>query len=316
LCKSFYSTKKSNTTRTKTEATEETSSKSGPNVSEEDKVVKKKRPKTEVLSDVNKNSNSDSTAKVPKTNNSKNSKSKDKSEPDAENKKNVKSKSDTAEKSKDVKNTDSNSTTVKKSTGKGDKPAENKEADPMLQQDTMDVVERLKNVGDITWYRCQPISESQLLHTISLTDSGVRVSAMLLVCRLCQADWRLRMITAYHVQTALLHEADYALDATPRWQRNSLERCTRAILHKLLGFARMRQLPHFFLHDVDLWQDQGEDKMALALSALERLSTSDMALTSLVCRTGGFSMSTDTDLGFYANLISERSETKPKHRRL
>ncbi|GFN76222.1 hypothetical protein PoB_000272800 [Plakobranchus ocellatus] len=163
---------------------------------------------------------------------------------------------------------------------------------------------------EISWYPINPSTENNLIQKIYRTDNGVRMSAMHIVYRLCETDWRLNDITIYHVQTAMLYDTDHQLDHTPRWQRELLEQCTRAILVKLGQFARKQSLPHFFTQGVNLWARIPYKRFALMSSAIERLTSSDVALVSLICRTGGFSL--PLDIQMYSDFLTPREGTKEK----
>ena len=151
--------------------------------------------------------------------------------------------------------------------------------------------------GDISWRPCSSIRDQDLLHSISSTDGGLRIKAMHVICRLLSYDWRLGHITCYHVQTALLHDMDFHVDFSPRWQRNTLDSCVRSLLKTLLYFVDRESLPHFELNQLNLWDDMSPRQLSLARGALTRLLTNENALVSLVRRSlNGCTASVDMGL--------------------
>lgn len=142
------------------------------------------------------------------------------------------------------------------------------------------------NESDMTWFACQPTNENKLIRSISATDGGVRLTALLIVFKLFQLDWRLLPFSCYHVQAAMLHQTEHTLDTSPRWQRQSLESCVRLILIKFHYFLCKMQLPHFTISNCDLWFYLSRKELGLAKGALDRIVHSDTALLSLVRRAG------------------------------
>ncbi|RUS87556.1 hypothetical protein EGW08_004662 [Elysia chlorotica] len=169
-----------------------------------------------------------------------------------------------------------------------------------------------KPLPDVLWYACAPQSENRLAKNIYRADSGVRMCAMRIVHKLCAADWRLRDVSIYQVQTAMLHEADYQLDHRPRWQRQALEGCTRAILASLGRSADARRLPHFLVQGVNLWGHLPIKQLARMSGAIRRLTTSDVALVSLACRAGQFAPPADVQL--YSDYLSPRMRHPDKRK--
>nr|KAG5691685.1 hypothetical protein BaRGS_014140 [Batillaria attramentaria] len=141
--------------------------------------------------------------------------------------------------------------------------------------------------GDVSWRPCFSVTEQELLHSISSTDGGLRVGAMHVLCRLLSRDFRLAHFTCYHVQTALLHDMDFHVDFSPRWQRCTLESCVRSLLSTLLYFVERSSLPHFDLNQLNLWEYMTPRQLTQARGALSRLLTNENALISLLRRASG-----------------------------
>ncbi|XP_025107828.1 uncharacterized protein LOC112572387 isoform X3 [Pomacea canaliculata] len=137
---------------------------------------------------------------------------------------------------------------------------------------------------DLTWKPCFSSREYQLLCSICRTDGSLRMRALHLLCHVLPRDWRLRPLTCYHLQTAVLHDVDFHVDFSPRWQRRTLEGCVHSILATLLHFLERQNLPHFDLQPVNLWAALTPKQLAVARSALERLLTNENALISLLRR--------------------------------
>ncbi|KAL8594034.1 hypothetical protein ACOMHN_016413 [Nucella lapillus] len=137
---------------------------------------------------------------------------------------------------------------------------------------------------DVTWTPCFSAREQDVLRSISSTDNGLRLQAMHAIGRLLSRDWRLQYITCYDVQTVLLHDTDFHVDFSPRWQRNTLESCVRSMLKTLLYFVERGNLPHFDINQLNLWQNNTPRQMSLARGALARLLGNDNAFVSLVRR--------------------------------
>ena len=110
------------------------------------------------------------------------------------------------------------------------------------------------------------------------------MQAMHVVCRLLPRDWRLVHFTCFHVQTALLHDMDFHVDYSPRWQRCTLESCVISLLRTLLYFVDRESLPHFELNQLNLWAHMTHRQMTQARGALNRLLTNENALISLLRR--------------------------------
>ncbi|GFR88415.1 hypothetical protein ElyMa_000769800 [Elysia marginata] len=166
---------------------------------------------------------------------------------------------------------------------------------------------------DVVWYACAPRSENRLVTNICRTDNGVRMSAVRLVHRLCAADWRLRDVSMYEVHTAMLHDTDHQLDHAPRWQRDALEPCVRVILAKLGQFAQAQYLPHFLVQGVNLWERVPAKRFLLMSGAINRLTFNNVALVSLVCRAGQFSLPTDHDQ-IYSDFLTPSPRQQPEKR--
>ncbi|KAK7102234.1 cyclic GMP-AMP synthase-like [Littorina saxatilis] len=147
--------------------------------------------------------------------------------------------------------------------------------------------------GDIKWRPCTVVKEHELLHSISSTDGGLRMRAMHVVCRLMSRDWRLAHISCYHVQTALLHDMDFQVDYSPRWQRCALETGVKSLLKTILYFVDRESLPHFDFNPLNLWEGMTSRQMTQARGALNRLLSNENALISLLRRASNDGVSVD-----------------------
>lgn len=139
--------------------------------------------------------------------------------------------------------------------------------------------------SEMRWRICWAQKEAEIIRSISCTDKGIRTKALQIVCKLCQKDWRLKMLTPYQIQTTLLFDMDYHVDHSPRWQRSSLEECVLSLLNRLLHYAKAGYLPHFIIEGLDLFGLLDPKTVILYKSALERLTTNEKALISLIERT-------------------------------
>lgn len=138
--------------------------------------------------------------------------------------------------------------------------------------------------GDIRWRPCFAVKDNKLLQSVTRTDLGLRMSVMHALTRILLYDWRLVHFNCYQMQTILLHDMDFHIDFSPRWQHSSMESCLRSLLSTLLYFVKRERLPHFTLNHLNLWKGLTPRQLTLAGGAIERLLTNENALISLLRR--------------------------------
>ncbi|PVD25020.1 hypothetical protein C0Q70_15517 [Pomacea canaliculata] len=135
--------------------------------------------------------------------------------------------------------------------------------------------------------------------TVSLAPGDLRFSIKL------ACGWHADLVPCLCLpEDDVLHDVDFHVDFSPRWQRRTLEGCVHSILATLLHFLERQNLPHFDLQPVNLWAALTPKQLAVARSALERLLTNENALISLLRRAlvadGGESLDTECTLNVVA----------------
>ena len=138
--------------------------------------------------------------------------------------------------------------------------------------------------SDMRWRISFAPNEESILHTITSGDKNQRLMAAKLVTNLCQNEWKLQPITQYHIKTVLLHEIDFQVDNTPRWQRLSLDECVKLILLRLLHFVTTKSLPHFFEDEFNLWAHLSDRQFRFMKNTLEKMTDDDKNLIGALRR--------------------------------
>ncbi|KAK6175680.1 hypothetical protein SNE40_014082 [Patella caerulea] len=141
------------------------------------------------------------------------------------------------------------------------------------------------NHSDIRWRICYAKRESTLLKSICNTDKDLRLEAMNVVLACLKCDSRLTLFSDYQIQTCLLHDMDFLMDNSPRWQRQTLQRCVQSLFKRVYDYVTSRNLPHFFIENFNLFEYWTENELKVAQSALGRLISNESAMMNLVQRT-------------------------------
>ncbi|OWF55824.1 uncharacterized protein LOC110455280 [Mizuhopecten yessoensis] len=138
--------------------------------------------------------------------------------------------------------------------------------------------------SDLRWRISFAPNEEVILKAITSGDKNQRLMAAKLVSNMCQKEWKLRSITPYHIKTVLLHDIDFQVDNTPRWQRFTIDECVRNILLRLLSFIRSKQLPHFFENEFNLWGHISSQQFSIMKNALERIMRDEREIIRVLKR--------------------------------
>ena len=132
--------------------------------------------------------------------------------------------------------------------------------------------------SDILFRACFLPQEERILQKISSTDIGHRLDALRVIHTLCKQDWRLQTISVYQLIHVLIHDIDFEIDHSPRWQRVTRDICVQSILKRLLYFVKKRNLPHFFMSDLNLFKSIPEKYLSYMKTPLERLVSNETQL--------------------------------------
>ena len=120
--------------------------------------------------------------------------------------------------------------------------------------------------------------EENILSKISSTDHGLRLDALKVVHTLCIQDWRLQVLSVYHLKNVLMHDIDFEIDNSPRWQRLTRDICVQSLLKRLLYFVKKKRLPHFFQSDFNLFSRFSVKTLRFMETPLERLVSNEPQL--------------------------------------
>lgn len=136
----------------------------------------------------------------------------------------------------------------------------------------------LDPASDTLFRACYLVQEENILRKISSTDHGLRVEAMKVIHTLCKQDWRLQALTTYQLKNVLMHDIDFEIDHSPRWQRLTRDICVQSILKRLLYFVKKQTLPHFFQSDLNLFKKIPEKTLRFMHTPLQRLVSNEPQL--------------------------------------
>lgn len=136
----------------------------------------------------------------------------------------------------------------------------------------------LDPTSDTLFRACYLTQEENILRKISTTDHGLRFDALKVIHTLCKQDWRLQSLTVYQLKNVLMHDIDFEIDNSPRWQRLTRDICVQSILKRLLYFVKKRRLPHFFQSEFDLFQSIPVKTLGFMQTPLERLVSNEPQL--------------------------------------
>lgn len=136
----------------------------------------------------------------------------------------------------------------------------------------------LDPTSDTLFRACYLVQEENILRKISTTDHGLRVDALKVIHTLCKQDWRLQTLTVYQLKNVLMHDIDFEIDHSPRWQRLTRDICVQSILKRLLYFVKKQNLPHFFQTDLNLFKGIPEKTLKFMQTPLQRLVSNEPQL--------------------------------------
>lgn len=155
--------------------------------------------------------------------------------------------------------------------------------------------------SDCKWRINFLTNEMSILKTVSSGDNEQRRNAVKILNELCRLEWKLKPVTPYHVKMVLLHEMDFQVDHSPRWQRFTLEHCFTLLMRKLLDFVKLGRLPHFFEEELNLWAHLSKSQIHFMGQFLESLLEDESKLQRILRRL----RSKHVDL---KNLLTENTE--------
>jgi len=136
----------------------------------------------------------------------------------------------------------------------------------------------LDPTSDTLFRACFVLQEEHILSVVASTDHGLRFEAIRVIHTLCKQDWRLQVLTVFQLKNVLMHDLDFEIDHSPRWQRLTRDICVQSILKRLLYFVKKQRLPHFFQSSIDLFRGIPEKTLALMRTPLERLVSNEAQL--------------------------------------
>ena len=136
----------------------------------------------------------------------------------------------------------------------------------------------LDPTSDTLFRACFLPQEERILQKISSTDIGHRLDALRVIHTLCKQDWRLQALSTYQLINVLMHDMDFEIDHSPRWQRVTSDMCVQSILKRLLYFVKKQTLPHFFMSDLNLFRGIPEKYLTYMRTPLERLVSNETQL--------------------------------------
>ncbi|XP_061186616.1 uncharacterized protein LOC133194726 [Saccostrea echinata] len=138
--------------------------------------------------------------------------------------------------------------------------------------------------SDMLWRTNFSPNEEHILNAVTNGDREQRINAAKILTFMCQKEWKLNHVTAYQVKNILMHEIDFQIDHSPRWQRFTPEECMHLILLKMLEFSRERFLPHFFEEDLNLWGHLTDRQFRFMCNELEQLTRDDDEMLKVISR--------------------------------
>lgn len=136
----------------------------------------------------------------------------------------------------------------------------------------------LDPTSDTMFRVCFLPQEERILQKISTTDIGHRLDALRVIHTLCKQDWRLQALSTYQLINVLMHDMDFEIDHSPRWQRVTRDMCVQSILKRLLYFVKKQTLPHFFMSDLNLFRGIPQKYLTYMRTPLERLVSNETQL--------------------------------------
>lgn len=136
----------------------------------------------------------------------------------------------------------------------------------------------LDPTSDTMFRACFLPQEERILQKISTTDIGHRLDALRVIHTLCKQDWRLQALSTYQLINVLMHDMDFEIDHSPRWQRVTRDMCVQSILKRLLYFVKKQTLPHFFMSDLNLFRGIPQKYLTYMRTPLERLVSNETQL--------------------------------------
>lgn len=138
--------------------------------------------------------------------------------------------------------------------------------------------------SDILWRLNYSPNEEHIMNAVTNGDREQRINAAKILTFMCKKEWKLNHVTEYEVKNILMHEIDFQIDHSPRWQRFTPEECMHLILLKMLEFTRERCLPYFFEEDRNLWDHLTERQFRFMRNQLEQLTRDDDEMLKVISR--------------------------------
>jgi len=138
--------------------------------------------------------------------------------------------------------------------------------------------------SDMLWRVCYASNEEAIMKTVASGDKNQRLLAATLISTMCKKEWKLCAITPYHIKNVLLHEIDFQVDNSPRWQRFPLDECVRLLLIRLTECVRSKRLTQFFEEDFNLWSHFSDRQFSMMKSSLERLMRDEKEIIRVLKR--------------------------------
>ncbi|KAK3102761.1 hypothetical protein FSP39_013735 [Pinctada imbricata] len=138
--------------------------------------------------------------------------------------------------------------------------------------------------SDMLWRVNFCTNEETIFKAVTSGDKMHRINAAKVLAYACKREWKLKHVTEYQIMNIVLHEVDFQVDHSPRWQRFSIDECLHLLLLRMLEFTRAKFLPHFFEQSMNLWSHLTEKQLAFMRGSLEQLTLDDDEMMRVVRR--------------------------------
>ena len=138
--------------------------------------------------------------------------------------------------------------------------------------------------SDMLWRVNFSTNQEHIMKAITSGDKKQRINAAKVLMYACKREWKLKHVTEYQIVNIMMHEIDFQIDHSPRWQRFTIDECLHLLLLRMLEFTRSKFLPHFFEQDLNLWSHLTERQFAFMRGLLEQLTLDDEELMRFVRR--------------------------------
>ncbi|XP_033125199.1 cyclic GMP-AMP synthase-like [Anneissia japonica] len=125
--------------------------------------------------------------------------------------------------------------------------------------------------------------EKVLLKSINMADNNCRSKALCVLKYLRLHDSVLANLTTYQMKTCLLHIADCEIDET-KWRKQTVDRCFIKLIETLMKFIENKELPHFFIKGINLFEDFNKDTLDKVYTRLNVLKKREKELGRLLAK--------------------------------